>query len=61
MSTHVPTIESHAHIRWCRCGMVDRHREAGRQPGSDEGWLPAFVSELPGLTEQAAADDRGGR
>jgi hypothetical protein len=61
MSTHVPTIAAHATIRWCRCGLLDRHPEAGHQVEIGMGWSPVSVYGLPGLTEQRVVEASGGR
>jgi hypothetical protein len=61
MSTHVPTIAAHAIIRWCRCGLVDRHPEADPQAETNKGWSPASVYGLPGLTKQRTAETNGGQ
>jgi hypothetical protein len=61
MSSHLPTIAAHASIRWCRCGQVDRHREAGHQVETAEGWSLGSVFGLPGLNEQRKAESNGGQ
>jgi hypothetical protein len=61
MSTHVPTIAAHANIRWCRCGLADRHPEADPQVETNRGWSPASVYGLPGLTLQRTVEPNGGQ